>query len=147
MKILRARSADLDGIAPLFDAYRQFYGQESDIPAARNFLETRLSRRETVVFFAKIGEKAVGFTQLFPIFSSVSMERSWLLNDLFVLENFRKNGVGEALLLQAQQFVSAKKHKGLLLETAADNASAQRLYERLGWHKESDDYWFYFWKS
>lgn len=147
MKILRATRAHLPEIAVLFDQYRQFYGQKGDVEAAQTFLKERLERRESVIFLAKIDGQPAGFTQLYPIFSSVSMEKSWLLNDLFVAENFRKKGVGEALLLRAQKFVTDKKHKGLLLETAADNTPAQRLYDRLGWQKESDDYWFYFWKS
>ncbi len=148
MKILRADRRHLDVVAPLFDGYRLFYGQKSDLAAARVFLNDRLRLRESVIFLAKANDgEAVGFTQLYPIFSSVSMERSWLLNDLFVDEKSRKHGVGEALLRRAQAFVKEKSHKGLLLETAADNLAAQRLYDRLGWHRESDDFYFYFWKA
>lgn len=147
MKIIRTSRRHLDQLAPLFDGYRLFYEQKSDLAAARNFLEERLKLGESVLFMAKMGGEPAGFVQLYPTFSSVSMERSWILNDLFVASTFRKNGVGEGLLRRAQQFVADQKHKGLLLETAADNFAGQRLYEKLGWQKESDDYFFYFWKS
>jgi ribosomal protein S18 acetylase RimI-like enzyme len=147
MKIHRAKLVNLPKIALLFDQYRQFYEQPSDINRALDFLKKRLKKGESVLFFAEIDEKTVGFVQLYPVFSSVTTERSWLLNDLFVVENFRKNGVGEALLEAAKNFVTKKKHKGLLLETAESNVVAQRLYERLGWELESADYRFYFWKS
>ncbi len=79
MKTIRANRSHLGQIAPLFDGYRQFYGQKTDLKAAHDFLEERLKKGESVIFFIKINGEAAGFTQLFPIFSSVSMERSWLL--------------------------------------------------------------------
>src|ERR1700732_2431676 len=98
ISIHQATLKDLDGLAPLFDGYRQFYGQESDVAAAKEFLRDRLIHSESVIFIASRDSLAVGFTQLYPSFSSISLARTYLLSDLFVATHARKLGVGRLLL-------------------------------------------------
>lgn len=143
IQIRRASIEQLDDVVPLFDGYRQFYKQASDLPGARRFLGERLLRGESVILVAYIDEQAVGFTQLYPLFSSVSMERVWVLNDLFVKPDLRGHGVGEALLEQAATFSQSMGAKGLALETEVTNVGAQRLYERNGYHREDDVYHYF----
>ena len=143
--IKQATALDIDRIAPLFDAYRVFYGQESDVEAAKAFLLERLKKEENIVFIALKNNVAVGFTQLYPTFSSVSMRQFYILNDLFVAPEVRKKGIGEQLLNHAKEFCQINNSKGLALETAADNP-AQKLYERLGWEKD-EAYLHYFWNN
>ncbi len=145
LQIIQCRESDMDAVAPLFDAYRQFYKQTSNLEGAREFLKNRCARRESVVFSAMKDGKAVGFVQLYPLFSSVSMERLWLLNDLYVTAEARKSGVGLALLKKAQELATTSESKGLTLETGIDNKSAQALYEKTGFVRESD-MCTYFWK-
>ncbi len=140
MDISRATLDDLEALTPLFDGYRQFYEQPSDLEGARTFLEARLTLGESVIFIARIEEHPAGFTQLYPSWSSVSMRRLWILNDLFVQPNFRQRGVGEGLLERARHHAIETGAKGLMLETAVDNGPAQRLYERLGWERETHFY-------
>ncbi len=140
ISIVRATVDHLDQITPLFDGYRKFYEQASNLDGARRFLNDRLTRHESVIFLALLDDQAVGFTQLYPSFSSVSMKRLWVLNDLFVALVGRKQGVGEALLERARQFAVEDGAKGLMLETAVSNTIAQKLYERLGWVRETDYY-------
>lgn len=135
----------LDQITPLFDQYRVFYKQKSNLKAARSFLENRILNNESILFIAYLNDKAVGFTQLYPIFSSVSMQRSFVLNDLYVDSAYRKKKIGEALLNKAKQYCKAKSAKGLTLETSVENP-AQKLYEKLGWIKDVDCF-HYFWTS
>ena len=132
-------------IATVFDLYRQFYKQPSDIPLAERFLKERILHRESVIFVAFDGRRVVGFLQLYPSFSSVSAQRSWILNDLFVPENYRKQGIAAQLLTHAKGFVVQTETKGLALETAVDNP-AQHLYERLGWKQDAGSL-HYFWKN
>lgn len=134
--IIRARAEHIDQIAPLFDGYRQFYSQPSDIEAGRRFVLERLTNEESVIFVALNRLEAVGFTQLFPAFSSVSMKRLWILNDLFVSPAARHQGIARALLEYARQFAGETQAKGLVLETAIDNP-AQHLYESLGWQRDT----------
>ena len=146
MKILRATSSNLKNLVHLFNAYRVFYDQESDLTAAEQFLSERFRKKDSVIFLAEdaVG-KGLGFTQLYPSFSSVSMQRVYILNDLYVSEAARGQGVGEALLEHAKQFAISEGAKGLTLETDVTNP-AQKLYERLGWTKEVDVF-HYTWKA
>jgi len=138
MKIINATSIHLDQLAMLFDGYRVFYGQPSDIEAAKAFLTERFLQKDSVIFLAlSENEQSLGFTQLYPSFSSVSMQRTYILNDLFVDAATRGMGVGEALLNQAKKFALTQGSKGLTLETDIDNP-AQKLYERLGWTKDTN---------
>ncbi|HEY1015460.1 MAG TPA: GNAT family N-acetyltransferase [Herpetosiphonaceae bacterium] len=139
MKIIHATPDHLPAVAPLFDAYRQFYRQPPDLPAALEFLGQRLANRESVIFLALDGDEPLGFVQLYPSFSSVSLRRLWILNDLFVAPAARGRGAATALITQACDFARADGAKGLVLETAADNP-AQQLYERLGWQRDTDFY-------
>jgi GNAT superfamily N-acetyltransferase len=141
MLVKRAAVADVDAVAPLFDAYRQFYGQRSDLAAARAFLDERLRREESVIFFAVAGEQgneALGFTQLYPAFSSVSVRRLWILNDLFVRRGVRRGGVGRRLLERAREWAIETDAKGLVLATAVSNAAARALYESCGWRRDDE---------
>ncbi len=133
-----ALAEDANMIAPLFDAYRMFYKQPSDINGATDFIRERLEQNESVIFIALINGEAVGFTQLYPIFTSVGMKRTWLLNDLFVTDTARGKGVATALLNAAKDFGKATNSKWLMLETAKDNFTAQALYEKNGWTRGTD---------
>lgn len=141
--IQKVKLTQLAAIAPLFDSYRIFYKQESDLEAAMLFLSDRISNNQSVVFAAYQNDVAVGFVQLFQTYSSVTLERSLILNDLFVADSYRKKNIGRDLLLKAQEYCVANKYKGLALETATDNP-AQKLYEKLGWRKDSHCF-HYFW--
>jgi ribosomal protein S18 acetylase RimI-like enzyme len=138
LRIARAAAKDAERIAPLFDAYRQFYKHKSDLAGASAFLSERLERGESVVFLAQAGDKAVGFVQLYPCFSSTTMKRMWILNDLFVAPEARRSGAAKALMERARLWAVETKADGLWLETAVDNHPAQRLYESLGWKRDND---------
>lgn len=139
--VTRTTLADLDAAAPLFDAYRVFYGKPPDPALARAFLQERLSNDESVIFLARDADgSALGFTQLYPCFSSVSARRLWILNDLFVSAAARRRGVARALLEQARRHGLQTGVVRLTLQTAQDNAPAQALYESLGWARQDGMY-------
>ena len=146
MKIITATLDHLELIAPLFNAYRVFYDQASDLEAATAFLRERFLLRESVIYMALEGETAFGFTQLYPSFSSVSMRRLWILNDLFVIPEARGQRVGEALIGAAVELAQTSGAVGVQLETAHTNLSGQKLYERLGFQREDLAYRTYFLK-
>jgi GNAT superfamily N-acetyltransferase len=136
-----ASPSDISSVAYLFDQYRQFYKQPEDIDGATQFLQERMEKNETVILLALEDGEVVGFTQLFPIFSSVSMRKAWLLNDLYVQADQRGKGIGTKLLDAAKQLGRNTEAKWLLLQTGADNKTAQAVYEKNGWVREND--WFY----
>ena len=133
--------ADLDALATLFDAYRQFYGQPSDVAAGREWLRTRLRFGESRVLIARRGGEAVGFVQLYPMFSSVRMARTWILNDLFVLPATRRQGVARQLLDTAAEFARKDGAAAIQLETARDNTAARATYRDAGWHEDNSQWY------
>ena len=138
MKIRQATVEDLDVVTALFEAYREFYRRAPDSQAAREFLGSRLQEKDSVIFLAMDGPKAIGFAQLYPSFSSLWMRRIWVLNDLFVSPEARGRAVGREIVLECQKFAKGTGAKGLTLKTATDNLKAQKLYESLGWLRETD---------
>jgi GNAT superfamily N-acetyltransferase len=138
--IVRAQHEHLALVVPLFDAYRVFYKQPSDPARAHDFLEQRLHRGDSVIFVALRGDSGLGFTQLYPSFSSVATQRIWILNDLFVAPDARGQGVAQALLRHAQHWGHETHGKRLVLSTAINNAAAQRVYEKLGWQRDTAFY-------
>lgn len=135
VRVRPAIAADVDRIVPLFGAYREFYRQRPTPVPERAFLAERIERGEAMVFLAEAHGAAVGFTLLYPSFSSISLRRIWVLNDLFVRPEHRRHGVGARLLLAAREFARASGAEYLTLETALDNP-AQRLYEAEGWRRD-----------
>lgn len=133
-----ASVADLSALVPLFDAYRQFYGQPCDPSGAERYLFERFSQLESVVFLARDADsgEALGFAQLYPAFSSISMKRAWILNDLFVGAPHRRQGVARRLLTEVIAYGRLTRVKGIELSTARSNAQAQRLYEELGFERD-----------
>jgi len=142
--IHKAQLSNLVEVSKLFDAYRVFYKQKSDLSLALDFLRQRLENSQSVIFYAKNNQdEYFGFTQLYPTFSSVSACSTWVLNDLFVTPNSRGLGIGNKLLNKAKEFAQEKKSNGLALSTAKSNEKAQKLYESLGYEKDNE-YLHYF---
>ncbi|HZX89022.1 MAG TPA: GNAT family N-acetyltransferase [Rudaea sp.] len=140
ISIRHATVHDLDVVVPLFDAYRGFYGRPSDPARARAFLAERFAHHESAIFLAFDESDAIGFTQLYPVFSSVSCTRKYLLNDLFVVPAVRRSGAGRALLVAAADFARAQGAASLSLSTGVNNTTAQQLYESLGWTRDESYY-------
>ena len=137
MPIHQATIEDIDRIAPLFDGYRQFYGKPTDLKAARQFLYERFRNYQSVIFIANAENgDGVGFAQLFPSFSSVSMERTFILNDLYVAPSARRSGVAAKLLDAATQYGRSVGAIRITLSTGMENNSAKALYLSQGWKQD-----------
>lgn len=140
--VRQAVLTDLDDLVPLFDSYRQFYKQQSDPQAARDFLSARFNHSESVLFIAYLGDMPVGFTQLYPGFSSISLARTFILNDLFVAPEGRRQGGGTELLSAAIAYARQLQAVRLTLSTEMTNETAQALYQTAGW-KRDEQYFVY----
>ena len=145
MEIIRINNKQVDLVADLFDKYRVFYKKESDIEFGRQFIQARLDNNESVIFIALDTDKstAVGFTQLYPTYSSVRVVKNWILNDLYVDKEYRKQGIGEKLIQTAMNFAKENSAKFVQLSTAVDNYTAQSLYEQIGFKKQEPETDFY----
>lgn len=137
LEIRQAGRDDIDRVAPLFDAYRRFYRQASELERAREFLLERMENGQSVIFLALDGNRSIGFTQLYPSFSSVAMAPILILNDLFVAPEARRRGVASALLRKAAEYGQSVGAVRLALSTELTNTVAQATYEALGWQRDA----------
>ncbi len=137
---------DIPQLVLLFDAYRQFYRMTSDLPAAEAYLSARMENKEAILFGAFNKEEMIGFTLLFPLYSSTRMQPIYLLNDLFVNPIYRNQSIGKAILLHAQEFAKQQGRAGILLETEKTNAIGNHLYPAMGFEPVSGSN-FYFWEK
>lgn len=136
INITKALANEISGLAILFDAYRVFYGAEPSLIRSTQFIRERIEKSDSTLFIAKKNEKAVGFMQLYPMFSSVSMSKVLVLNDLFVEPSSRSKGIGEWLIKHALEFARLEGYTRITLSTAKDNP-AQKLYERIGFSESA----------
>jgi len=144
MKIRRAERRDLLQLTLLFNQYRLFYKQEQNLQACKTFIKRRLENNDSFIFVASIDAQLVGFVQLYPSFSSVAMEKLYILNDLFVFEGARHQGIANKLMRRAEEFANNNQACKLVLETGKDNLAAQKLYIKRGWKKDFDTFFFNF---
>ena len=142
----KATIQDLSQLAQLFDQYRVFYHKDSDIPAAEFFLKERIEKNDSEIFVAENEKKLVGFVQLYPLFSSTRMKRYWLLNDLYVNENYRGKGFSKKLIEEAKDLAKSTDAAGILLETGKSNDIGNQLYPSCGF-EIYDKVNFYEWSN
>jgi GNAT superfamily N-acetyltransferase len=145
INVKRISITEVDLVVPLFDQYRVFYKQISDFSLAKSFLQARLSNNESVIFIASGDDRPLGFTQLYPVYSSVKVVKNWILNDLFVGQPYRKLGIGTLLIDAAFHFAKTENANYIQIETAFDNSNAQRLYESVGFmrHLPGNEFFVY----
>lgn len=140
MTLKQATIDDLTGVSLLFNQYRMFYNQVDDMNGAESYIRERLQQGDSIIFVMKEGDTYLGFTQLYPTFSSISMKKAWILNDLYVHEEAREKGVAESILNRAKAFALETEAVSIALSTAPDNLPAQRLYEKLGYKRDEQFY-------
>lgn len=131
---------DTEALLPLVEAYRVFYKQEPDPQRERAFVEGHLRNLTSVIYIAEVHGEAVGFMQLFKTYSTVHLATSWIFEDLFVRPEERGRGIASALLAKAAEHARNDGASGMFLETAYDNTTAQRVYEKAGWTREGRFY-------
>lgn len=135
--VVSTPGTDLDAVAVLFDRYRVFYGQVSDLALARQFLSQRVIEQQSIILVAKMADFKVGFAQLYPTFSSIHCCRTWVLNDLYLDKEYRSLGIGRALLQEIISLAKIANVQRITLETAEHNFVAQKLYQQCGFIVES----------
>ncbi|MGH8432975.1 MAG: GNAT family N-acetyltransferase [Pseudomonas sp.] len=139
MRIVQATLEHLDLLTPLFVKYREFYGELPFPDSSRNFLEKRLRRKESVIYMALADEddKLLGFCQLYPSYSSLSLKRVWILNDIYVAEDARRQLVADRLLQTAKKMARETQAVRMRVSTSSNNEVAQRVYESIGFREDT----------
>ncbi|MFF7709833.1 GNAT family N-acetyltransferase [Pseudomonas sp. NPDC007930] len=141
MRIVQATLEHLDLIAPLFVKYREFYGELPYPDTSRAFLEKRLRRKESVIYLAFPDDddsRLLGFCQLYPSYSSLSLKRVWILNDVYVAEDARRQLVADHLMRTAKQMAKQSHAVRMRVSTSSDNAVAQKVYESIGFREDTE---------
>ncbi|WP_422421272.1 GNAT family N-acetyltransferase [Pseudomonas sp. GZD-222] len=141
MRIIKATLEHLDLLAPLFVKYREFYGQLPYPDSSRSFLEKRLERSESIIYLALADDddkKLMGFCQLYPSFSSLSLKRVWILNDIYVAEDSRRMLVADHLMREAKKMAKETNAVRLRVSTSSNNEVAMKTYESIGFHEDTE---------
>ena len=135
MQVREAKLYDLKNLSVLFNSYRMFYGKESDLKVAEEFLRSRIENKDSKIFICEFNNELSGFVQLYPIFSSTRVSKYWLLNDLFVDINKRGKGYSKLLIERSKELVIESKACGMMLETEKSNDIGNMLYPSTGFKK------------
>jgi len=141
MRIIQATLEHLDLLSPLFVKYREFYGELPFPESSRSFLEKRLRREESVIYLALHDEddsKLLGFCQLYPSYSSLSLKRVWILNDIYVAEDARRQLVADHLIKSAKKMAKESQAVRMRVSTSSNNAVAQKVYESIGFKEDTE---------
>jgi ribosomal protein S18 acetylase RimI-like enzyme len=143
MQIIKADISHLGPLAALFDAYRGHYEQAPDLQGAKAYLADRFSNKDSEIYVAEDGGALIGFTQLYPVFSSIGMKKAWILNDLFVDPAHRRKGAARGLIAASRKLGEATAARYVMLQTHITNTSAQALYESEGFKRDDEFYYYY----
>jgi ribosomal protein S18 acetylase RimI-like enzyme len=135
MNVSLADSSSIPKLANLFNQYRIFYGEKTDLQAVTSFLKSRLNNKDSVILVTHENSQMGGFIQLYPSFSSVGMQKIWILNDLFVDTDFRRKNVARNLMEAAKKYAIETGALRIDLATQISNIFAQNLYESMGYTK------------
>ena len=135
MQVREAKLSDLKNLSVLFNSYRMFYGKESDLKVAEEFLRSRIENKDSKIFICEFNNELSGFVQLYPIFSSTRVSKYWLVNDLFVDINKRGKGYSKLLIERSKELVIESKACGMMLETEKSNNIGNMLYPSTGFKK------------
>ena len=137
MQVIHCTEAHLEVLTQLFDDYRIFYEQKSDMPASRAFIQTNLQQERSRIYLLLDDAGApIGFSQLYPAMCSLAMKPYYYLSDLYVIPSARKNGHARYLMNYITDHCTKEGAHRLSLDTATTNNITQHLYESLGYERE-----------
>ena len=135
-----ATSDDANIIGEVFDLYRIFYNQVSNVSVAQQYIFERLKKNESTIFFVEENGICLGFTQLYPTFDSVNVRKKIVLYDLFVREEHRRRGIAESLMNTAKEYAFQNNFGSIELSTNKTNLPGQTPYESLGYVRDNEFY-------
>jgi len=130
--VRQATIQDIPRLVPVFDCYREHFGQQKNSSAAAKFLFEKFEHRESVIFIAEEQNEIIGFAQLYPTFSSLTLQRVWILNDFFISGQYRQRRIGEQLFSAVKEFSLVTRAKGIELTAQHTNNKAWQFWERQG---------------
>lgn len=125
-----------EALLPMIAAYQRFYEvPEEKIDEERNraFFRRFLAPSDVgMLLGAWADDGLVGYACLYWHFSSTQAVETVLMNDLYVDEDRRGEGLGRALIEASAAVARERGVDRLEWRTAPDNRTAQRLYDATG---------------
>ena len=140
LKIIRANKNHIEGTSILFDLYRQFYKYQKDLKNSRDYIHKMITNKESIIFIATNSENIIAFVQLYKTYDSLNLKKKLVLYDLYVLEKYRKLGIGRKLMNKSKDFAINNNFSKIELSTSIDNYNAQKLYESLDYIRDKEYY-------
>lgn len=138
MIVRKASTEDLHQLSTLFDEYRQFYGASSNIKQSYDFLKQRFENQQSVIFIHVKDDVITGFIVLYLGFSSLSCSSYYILDDVYVTPVYRRQGSAKQLIDTAIIFARHENATRISLETQKTNTKSHKLYESMGFVKDSE---------
>lgn len=105
----------IDQFVIVVDEYRKFCGFNLSPEATKGFFKNLHKENKAATFIAISEEyEIMGFINLYPSYSTLSLRKIWILNDLGVSSRFRRLGVAQALIKKSIEF--AKESGSIRIE-------------------------------
>ena len=142
IRIIKAKKENYKEVGFLFNLYRQFYKYKSEIKKSNKYIKERISKKESTIFLCYFDKEPAGFVQLYETFGSLHLGKIIILYDLYVTKEYRKQGIGESLMKKSREFAKTVGAKSIELSTAKNNFTAQSLYEKIGYVKDNEFYFY-----
>ncbi|PKG37863.1 GNAT family N-acetyltransferase [Psychromonas sp. Urea-02u-13] len=144
MNIINCSEHYLDKLVVLFEEYRFFCGFERSPKETKAFLKKLIVNEESVIFIAVDPEtdSIMGFVNLYPSYSTLALQRLWILNDLGVSGDFRGKGVSKALIFKVQEFAKQSNAIRIELKTGCTNTTALSLYQSMNFTVDTDNVYY-----
>jgi ribosomal protein S18 acetylase RimI-like enzyme len=147
MDVFRATSSDIPLLLPLFERYLRFYEEQVDVVLCQKYLVERIEKEEAVVFIVVEEQNgiivALAFSVMYVTFSTIGLKKFWSLYDLYVEEEYRKQGIAKTLIDKCKELAAEDNPIGVVIESRISNQSAHRLFDSVGFVKEGEHYFYY----
>ena len=138
LKIIRANKNHIEGVSILFDLYRQFYKYQKDLKNSKNYIHKMIANNKSIIFIGTENENIIAFVQLYETFDSLNLSKKLILYDLYILEKYRRLGIGRKLMDKSKDFAINNNFPRIELSTSINNYSAQKLYESLDYIRDKE---------
>lgn len=141
-RVERINHSHKNRFADLFNQYNFFRDETLREKPVLNRMGERLFNSEPVLFIALRNQAEsipVGFIQLYSTYSSTNAVKTTIVNDLYVLPDYRRNGIALKLIEVAVKFAINNKSALIKLEILQDNLIAQKLFESVGFKSQTSE--------
>ena len=132
MDIRCARLEDFDQWRQLWRNYLDFYGEPEDSQITRVTWQRLIDKQEPMHAIVAVRQGQIaGFAHLIGHRSTWSQKDRLYLNDLFVAQAHRQNGLARQLIEHARHFAAANNYDWLYWTTREGNNTARALYDQI----------------